>query len=84
MYGLLIVSTVAIKADSYESIIFGLLKIFPFTNAIYLSDLSLDAAIGINDWLLFVLTNIIVLMIGYKVFDIFLKYAKKKGIINSY
>lgn len=84
MYGLLIVSTAATNISSYSSISQFLIRIFPFTNAIYLSNLSFASRISNLNFLVLIVTNILLLLFGLFVFNLFLKDAKNKGIANSY
>lgn len=84
MYGLLVVSTAATNISSYPNIIQLLIRVFPFTNAIYLSNLSFTNGVSSFNFSILILTNILLLLFGLFIFDLFLKDAKNKGIVNSY
>lgn len=84
MYGLLIVSMAATNISKYSDVAKFLIRLFPFTNAIYLSNSSFESFVSFTDFLILIITNILLLIFGLFIFDLFLKDAKNKGIVNSY
>lgn len=84
MYGLLVVANAATNISNYSNMISFLLRVFPFTNAIYLSNMSITGKVNPIDYLILIMTNILLLILGLWIFDLFLKDAKNKGIANSY